>query len=473
MPEFFHAMEVQQNKNKKKSTADKRKRWWFAHRLAHQSQPKRGESRPSETLPPETPVDLTEVFRNCAESSKAVFESISSMNIAGFPSVIDEARKLENVDAQEPIIRACLQRILYCMKPSSEPCFPHYEQIRTLRRLIFNKGDTLLIAKTGFGKSLIFHAFSILTGKITIQIIPLMKLGDEQEDDIRRLPGTNPCAITHETRAIDDKLIERAANGEFTHILFGPEQATTKEFRKALKRPEFQARIGLVAIDECHLVKQWKEFRPAFTMLGELRMILHRDVMWFACSATLSDEAKKLVLNDSGFRPVGDAQYQTEIIRTSIDRSDIGIGMFPIPRGKLESYESLYFLLDTSTDDCGVARPQQIPKTVIFIDGRKKVQKAAAYLQSMLVAKTKDGNGDRYSADPNSGALSVRSVVDIFTSRVAKYDRNRLYTEFKKPDSATRIIVATTSLGMGVNVPDIERVVLWKFPIGNDPADHW
>ncbi len=63
------------------------------------------------------------------------------------------------------------------------------------------------------------------------------------------------------------------------HVLVGPEQASSMSFRDALKSPELQARIGLVAIDECHLVKQWESFRPTFTMLGELRTILRQDVV--------------------------------------------------------------------------------------------------------------------------------------------------------------------------------------------------
>jgi superfamily II DNA helicase RecQ len=50
-------------------------------------------------------------------------------------------------------------------------------------------GDTILVAKTGFGKSIVFHAYSVLTGRITIQLIPLSKLGEEQLESIRRYPG--------------------------------------------------------------------------------------------------------------------------------------------------------------------------------------------------------------------------------------------------------------------------------------------
>src|SRR6266567_1654120 len=88
-----------------------------------------------------------------------------------------------------------------------------------------------LIARTGFGKSLIFHAFSILTGKITIQLVPLSKLGDEQLDDIRKLNGSNPCLITSKSRSADKALIAKIKDGMYTHVLLGPEQASSKSFR--------------------------------------------------------------------------------------------------------------------------------------------------------------------------------------------------------------------------------------------------
>jgi superfamily II DNA helicase RecQ len=112
----------------------------------------------------------------------------------------------------------------------------------------------LLIAKTGFGKSIIFPAFSILTRKITLQLIPLTKLGDEQLNNIKRLNSARPCLINKDTRREEEKLLFRVTRGDFTYVLLGPEQASNRGFRNILKSTELQGRIGLVAIDECHLI---------------------------------------------------------------------------------------------------------------------------------------------------------------------------------------------------------------------------
>jgi hypothetical protein len=81
-------------------------------------------------------------------------------------------------------------------------------------------------------------------------------------------------------------------------------------------------------------------------MLGELRLILRDHVVWFGCTATLDAIAEQLVLKNAGFRSIGTNSYQTEVVRTSIDRLDLSISVCPIPRKQLTSYDPLYFLLD-------------------------------------------------------------------------------------------------------------------------------
>ncbi|KAF2024851.1 hypothetical protein EK21DRAFT_77792, partial [Setomelanomma holmii] len=259
-----------------------------------------------------------------------MIDRIPNTALSNLPEIIDRARDRSVVGLQEEVVQACLQRILNYGNSDSRR--PRVEQVRTLRRLIFARSDILLIARTGFGKSVIFHAYSILTNKITLQLIPLSKLGDEQLTEIRRFTCARPCLIDAKTRSEEKDILARVAAGQYTHVLLGPEQASTRAFRKILRDATFQARVGLVAIDECHLIMQWEEFRPAFTLIGELRSILHEHVVWFGCSATLDRVSEGRVLRTAGFRPVGNRIHQTEVIRTSIDRPDVALSVIPIPR---------------------------------------------------------------------------------------------------------------------------------------------
>jgi superfamily II DNA helicase RecQ len=413
-------------------------------------------------------------------SLAADLERIPSLKLSDLPKLVSKAATEMNIGYQEDLITACLRRILFEMDPSN-PKEPRWHQIRVLRRLIFGKGDTLLIARTGYGKSLIFHAYSVLTDKITLQIIPLNKLGDEQYHDIKKLPGTRPCLLTADNDQDEYSKLKQIESLEFTHILLGPEKASSKKFRALLTNPRFQGSIGLVAIDECHLVYQWgKEFRSNFAMLYELRLLLRRDIVWFGCSATLSPSIQQSVLDQAGFRPLGDNPYEIEVIRTSINRADISLSVSPIPKGKSNSgsYEILYFLLEKALDSItDYPTPQQIPKTIVFVDGRNKVSLIAQYLRNALLSLS-SSSGPDISSTPKyslSGAKEyhINNVIDIFHSHIAQKDKDMRYLEFSQPSSCTRIMVATTSLGMGVNISDVERVVTWDFPLDKEVGDIW
>ena len=82
---------------------------------------------------------------------------------------------------------------------------------------------------------------------------------------------------------------------------------------------DFRDRIGLVAIDECHLVSTWATFRDAYAKLFTLQANLLPLVAWFRCTATLTKEQEVEVLKFGGFRKEGLGIGELEIIRTSVD----------------------------------------------------------------------------------------------------------------------------------------------------------
>jgi superfamily II DNA helicase RecQ len=131
---------------------------------------------------------------------------------------------------------------------------PRPEQVRALQLLIFRQYNILLIARTGFKKSLIFHAYSILTRKITIQLIPLTKLREEQLSNIQRFHSARPCLINTKIQLQEKDILQQIKASQYTHILLGPEQASSQQFHNILQTSTLQARIRLVALNKYHLV---------------------------------------------------------------------------------------------------------------------------------------------------------------------------------------------------------------------------
>ena len=85
------------------------------------------------------------------------------------PTVVEERELWRFVKLEKPLLRAAVK---LAFKKD-----PHEMQLIVIRRLVFGSDDTILIAKTGFGKSLTFQAFTVLTGCWTIQLVPLNRLG--------------------------------------------------------------------------------------------------------------------------------------------------------------------------------------------------------------------------------------------------------------------------------------------------------
>lgn len=107
---------------------------------------------------------------------------------------------------QYKLLRQAMKRLLDSKEPKRQ-------QICALRRLIYQRGDTLLVARTGFGKSIIFQSYSVLTGRITIQIIPLSKLGEERRDAINKFTDAREALVTAETKEKTPGLLAEIRDG--------------------------------------------------------------------------------------------------------------------------------------------------------------------------------------------------------------------------------------------------------------------
>ncbi|KZZ93583.1 ATP-dependent DNA helicase [Ascosphaera apis ARSEF 7405] len=333
---------------------------------------------------------------------------------------------------------------------------PRQTQVDVMTTLLFKGQDVLLAAKTGFGKSVIFSSFGALTGTTTIVILPLLKLADEQMRKINLIPGSRACLVDGETKYKDRDLLRDIAACKYTHILMGPEQAASPEVRAAMRVPEFQRSVGMVAIDEIHLLVDWEFFRTDYVLLQELRRIVPHQTVWFGCTATLTAETEKEIKNKAGFRAEFEATRGLDVIKTSVNRPEISISIVKIKRNKLSDFSPILFILNDAVDKPLGERDQGIPKTIIFADSYRVVNAVADYMINSLA---------RQSIAPGA--------VSIFTSRTSQYDKDLTYDEFCSNNSSIRIMVATTALGMGMDIPDVEVIIQWGLPTSKSIADLW
>ena len=408
---------------------------------------------------------------------------LQRLNIMGFVHVktmVELAARPEFAEYQLDVLEAALTKLFKVGKPRPV-------QLRVVRRIVYGVGDTLLIARTGFGKSLTFQAFCALTGRIALQLIPLSKLGDQQAGRMTRIKGASACLITAETLERDSGLMIDVRKGKYNHILLGPEQAVSPRFKSILRHPDFAKLVGLVIIDECHVLSSWGTFRSSVTHINELRHTLPSRVPMYGCTATLTAEQERDVKTNGGFRSEDERLSGLQVIRISVDRPEIQLVVCPIMHGRAMSYAQLYFVLNgvvhdvdspgwfergrvlphsiATVEDCVASprilrTPRRIPKTIIFIDGAKRIENAAGYIRLWLRAL-------------GFTAEEAVQIVCTYSSHTSRHDQDIIIAEFEKEDSQIRILVATSAVGMGMDIVDVDVVVQWDLPLDQEVSDLW
>lgn len=341
---------------------------------------------------------------------------------------------------------------------------PREGQRDALWQLLYCRKDLILIARTSFGKSLILQAVSLLLDKsTTLVILPLDRIGQQQASFITRLGG-RPCFLN--ARTISKQLLADIKLGLYSHVLLSPELATGAKFHETATDPMFKEQIGLVVIDEAHLINQWgRSFRTSYARLGVLRSYFGPRVPWFACSATLASDTLKEIKAKAGFA------VDTTLIRTSIDRPEIALRLGIIPSRQKKTASALRFLFDGAArfpyeDDRRVDANislQSIEKTIVFYDRKK-----AAY---------NDRDETRWWAHKSQKhrytEAECRQAITVFHRELSEKEKDRILDQFRQRDSPIRVLMATEAIGIGVDLPDIRRVVLNGLPMDFDPAIPW
>ena len=98
----------------------------------------------------------------------------------------------------------------------------------------------------------------------------------------------------------------------------------------------------------------------------------------------------------------------------------------------------------------------QTPKTVIFCRSLQNCDNMFAMMKRIL--------GKNMTEPPGIEAgLQVR-LIDVFTSVSTTEMREMVLKTFKNHDTKLRLLIATTAFGLGIDCPDIARIINWGSP---------
>ncbi|KZZ96177.1 DNA helicase, ATP-dependent, RecQ type [Ascosphaera apis ARSEF 7405] len=345
------------------------------------------------------------------------------------------------------------------------PYWPREGQADAIYHVLYEKKDLVLIAATSFGKSLILQSVSLLRpDSMAIIVIPLNQIGKDQLEVIEKRGG-NPCFLSGESN--NPATLNRIREGEFTHLFISPELAITQPVINVLQTPSLLRNIRLVAIDEAHLVHHWGDnFRTNYAHLMRLRISLGKRIPWFACSATIPPITIRMLKERCGF------PADVTLLRNPVDRPELiwSIGLLP-PNGG-SKFEALRFLFwpDSrhkypSTQSPQRIRPCEIPKTIIFFNTRQEAHNAHEAIIQFLRTHPHFQYSKRMCLD----------MLKVYTRDTPEFDKKSIISKLQilGEECPIRVIFATEALGMGVDMPDIRRVIQYKLTTSDEPSVLW
>ena len=296
---------------------------------------------------------------------------------------------------------------------------------------ILHGNDAAVFWSTGAGKSLCYILPALVTLKVSIVVSPLIAL---MMDQCRQLNNTVGYKQQKEIACFlgsgqsDANVQSRAMRGDFLVVYITPEKLPS--LLVPLQSLHRSLGICLFAVDEAHCVSQWgHDFRPSYFQLAAFRHSSDlASVPILALTATASklvqtDILKKLEMKKDCFVSAG-----------SVDRSNLRISVNPVTSGGYQN--NLAWLIKEISEE------QFKGATIIYAATTGSVDDITAYLLQTLAPT----------------GIKVRG----YHAKMTIEDRRTAHIEFLT--GSCPIIVATIAFGMGIDKPDVRRVIHYGTP---------
>jgi ATP-dependent DNA helicase RecQ len=270
--------------------------------------------------------------------------------------------------------------------------------------------DTVLVARSGAGKTAVYAVATLMSDRLTLVVSPLLALQRDQVDALTEA-GLRAAAVSSALTPRRQRLVlEDAVAGRLDVLLLAPEQMVRPTVVEALAG----ARVGLVVVDEAHCVSEWgHDFRPDYLHLGAaVERIGGPRVL--ALTATASAQVRREIVERLAMRT-------PRVLVHDADRPNIWLGA-----------------RDSSTPE---DRDAAVVEAAVATDGAGIVYARTHRHVESLAAALSDAGRPALVYHAGLPARQRDEAQDAFLS------------------GAADVVVATSAFGMGVDRPDVRWVL--------------
>ena len=294
------------------------------------------------------------------------------------------------------------------------------DQWTAIRALVAERRRTLVVQRTGWGKSAVyFVATALLRARgagPTVIVSPLLALMRNQVAAAERA-GIRARTINSANTAEWESLYAEVAAGQADVLLVSPERLNNPSFRDQVL-PGLSRSAGLVVVDEAHCISDWgHDFRPDYRRLRTLLDALPAGIPVLATTATANARVTRDVAEQLGTG----GQGETLVLRGPLDRESLRLAVVTLPT----AHQRLGWL---------AARLGELPGSgIVYALTVATAQETAAFLSDQGLP------------------------VTAYTGRDAPEERTRAEDDLLA--NRVKALVATSALGMGFDKPDLGFVV--------------
>lgn len=293
--------------------------------------------------------------------------------------------------------------------------------------------DVFLTAPTGAGKSVLFQVPAIyLADKydlVTIVVSPLKALMLDQVTALREERGYDKVGFINSDISLVEReeVLTKIKEGKISVVYLSPELLLSYDIKYFVGARQ----IGLLVIDEAHLVTTWgRDFRVDYWFLGnyirKARKYSSASFPVFAVTATAVYNGP----NDMVFDTINSLNMQNcRKFIGYVRRDDIA---FDIRRFELPTKSHVNDKVN-----------QTAAVITSFIENNRKAIVYFPWISTI-------GDVIRLLKPEH------RTLVGQYHSREDAENRNRILRDFK--DNRIKVVLATKAFGMGVDISDIEEV---------------